>query len=280
MATIFRYTLAGLRGQILGWGIALFVLGLLFVPLYDMTLERRTQMEEIFKSLPPAISAFFGDLSQMFEPAGYLDVRYFTLMPVVLGIFAVLAGSGLLASDEEKGLLDLVLAYPVSRSEVFLGRLAAFVVATLAVLGLAWLGLVVPLNWSALAVSPGELVLPFLSLLAVLLLYGTLALLLSMVLPARRLAGMTAGLVVVASYFIRALAVLDPKLEPLARVFPLDYYQGARAIHGLNVGWIAGLLAVAVVFAGLAWWRFERRDIRVAGEGSWRLTFWKPRKAS
>ncbi len=30
-------------------------------------------------------------------------------------------------------------------------------------------------------------------------------------------------------------------------------------------------MAVAGVFALLAWWRFERRDIRVGGEGGWRL---------
>jgi hypothetical protein len=28
-------------------------------------------------------------------------------------------------------------------------------------------------------------------------------------------------------------------------------------------------LAIALLFALLAWWRFERRDVRVAGEGNW-----------
>jgi beta-exotoxin I transport system permease protein len=278
MAAIFRYALRGFRGQILGWGIALFVLGCMFVPMYDVTLERRSQMEDLLKTMPQAFSAFVGDLNQIFEPAGYLDVRYFTLMPVVLGIFAVLAGSGLLASDEEKGILDLVLAYPLSRTQLFLGRLAAMIVATLAILFLAWLGLVVPLAWSALAVSPPALFLAMLSLLAVLLVYAGLALFLSFVLPARRLAGMTAGLVVIASYFIKAFAVLDPSLRPLASLFPLDYYQGGKAIHGLNLGWFAGLVGAAALLVTLAWWRFERKDIRVAGEGSWRLAFWRRRK--
>jgi hypothetical protein len=29
-------------------------------------------------------------------------------------------------------------------------------------------------------------------------------------------------------------------------------------------------LALAILFAIVAWWRFERRDIRVGGEGGWR----------
>ena len=49
----------------------------------------------------------------------------------------------------------------------------------------------------------------------------------------------------------------------------LDAKHG-DAIDGLNGSWFAGLLAAAGLFAGLAWWCFERRDIRVVGEGGWR----------
>jgi hypothetical protein len=30
-------------------------------------------------------------------------------------------------------------------------------------------------------------------------------------------------------------------------------------------------VGVSLVFVLLAWWRFERRDIRVGGEGGWNL---------
>jgi ABC-2 type transport system permease protein len=74
----------------------------------------------------------------------------------------------------------------------------------------------------------------------------------------------------VASFFVTMLARLDPALEGLGRFSPLRYYQSGEAIRGLNGGWLLGLLAGAGVFGVLAWWRFERRDIRVAGEGAWR----------
>lgn len=272
MINVFRYTLARFRGQILGWGLGLFLLGLLVVPFYDIIVEQREQFEQLLKNYPPEFVAFFGGIDAFATPEGYLSVEFFSYMPLILGIFAVLAGSGLLASDEEKGTLDLVMAHPLSRTALFLGRLLAFVIATLAILALSWLSFVVAMNWSALDVGWGEMALPYLSLLGVLLLFGSLALLLSMLLPSRRLAAMTAGFLLVASFFITSLARIDENLETVAKLSPLNYYQSGEAILGLSGEWLLGLLAAAAIFAVLAWWRFERRDIRVGGEGSWQLS--------
>jgi hypothetical protein len=43
----------------------------------------------------------------------------------------------------------------------------------------------------------------------------------------------------------------------------------------LNSGWLFSLLGFGLLFAGLAWALFLRRDVRISGEGSWRLAFWK-----
>lgn len=272
MIAIFRYSLSRSRGQILGWGIALFLLGLLMVWFYPSIAGQQETFEQLLEVYPPEFSAFFGDLSAMTTPEGFLSVEFFSYMPLVLGVFAVLAGSGLLASDEENGTLDLVIAYPVSRTALFLGRLLAFVVTTVAILAISWLGLVVSKIWFPVDVGAFEMALPFLSLLAILLLFGTLALLLSMLLPSRRLAAMTSGLLLVASFFITGLARISEDLETIAKLSPLNYYQTQDAFEGLNSAWFGGLLVAAALFAVLAWWRFERRDIRVGGEGGWRIS--------
>lgn len=144
---------------------------------------------------PTEFTAFLGDMSTFATPEGFVSLEFFSYMPLILGIFGVLMGSGLLASDEEQGMLDLIIAHPVSRTALFVGRLLAFVVATIATLAIAWLGLVLPMNWSSMDIGWGRIWLPLLSL----------------------------------------------------------------------------LLGAAVVFTALAWWRFQRRGIRVGGEGGWRL---------
>ena len=272
MLTTLRYSLAQFRGQILGWGLGIAALGLILVPFYDVFKEQQADFMQMIESYPPEFMAFFGgDAASMATPAGYLGMYGFSMLPVILGIFALIAGSGLLASDEENGRLDLIVAHPVSRAALFWGRLAGFVVSTVAILILSWLGFCVLLGGSSLDVSWGEMALPFLPVLAQVLIYGTLALLFSMLLPARRLAAMAAGLVMVVSYFVSSMAALNESLASVARFLPYDYFQGGDALSGLNFTWFLGLLAASTVLALLAWWRFQRRDIRVGGEGGWRL---------
>ena len=143
MNTIFRYALLRWRGQIIGWGAALATLVLFVASLYDTAVQMRGQLEQLLKSLPPELMGFIGGADRLFSPVGFLDTRFFSLMPLILGVFAVITGSGLIAGDEENGTLDLILAHPVRRLELIAGRWLAFCCALLGILAMAWLGLVI-----------------------------------------------------------------------------------------------------------------------------------------
>jgi ABC-2 type transport system permease protein len=272
MGTIFRHQLARLRGQVIGWGIGLALLALMLVQFYDTIVDQADDLQKLLDSYPPEMMAFFGGDIDFVSPAGYLNIEFFSYMPLILGIFAVLIGSGLLASDEEAGRLDLLLAYPINRTPFFVGRVLALFIATLGILFIVWLSLAVPSRWNRLnEVSMLEMALPFVALLAQLMFFGGLALLFSQVLPSRRTAAMVSGLLLVASFFLPGLALINDVIEPLARFSPMYYYQGGGAINGLNTTWLFWLSSLAAMFVLLAWQRFERRDIRVGGEGGWRL---------
>jgi ABC-2 type transport system permease protein len=273
MYTIFRNALSRYRGQILGWGLSLAALCLYMARFYNTIARQKDQYMKLLDSFPKEMLAFFGtsEAMQMFTPSGYLNIEYFSYMSIIIGIFAILAGASMLAGDEESGTMDLVLAHPVSRTELFVGRALAFLVATISILAINWIGFLIGIPGSGLNLNAIEIAQPFLSLFGVLMLFGTLALVLSMLLPSRRMAAMTSGILMVASFFITALARLDSKLEQVAKLSPLNYYQGGLAIDGLKWGWLAGLVGFSILFVLIAWWRFERRDIRVAGEGGWRL---------
>jgi len=124
-----------------------------------------------------------------------------------------------------------------------------------------------------------ELLLPFLPLFAVLMLFAALALVLSMLLPAGRIAGMLTGALLIGNFLLTGLAKISEDLQPAMDLTPLRYYQGGQAVEGLNWGWLAGLLAVALLLAAGAWLLFRRRDIRVGGERSWKMPRLIPRRA-
>ena len=278
MREIFRFALTRLRGQILGWGVAMLLLGVTSVQFYDGIVDQVETLDQILKNFPPELMALFGDFSMAsyVTPEGYLGLQYFDMMAIlILGVFAILIGSGLIATDEENGRLDLILAHPVSRTALIAGRLSAFVAATLGILVLSWLGIVVPMEFTSMDLTWGEVALPFLSLFAELMLFGTMALLLSMLLPSRRAAASAAGFALIASYVLVALARMPSVgdvVKNAARLSPLTYYQSGQAIDGLNLGWFLGLLALSAILTALSAWLFQRRDIRVGGEGGWRLS--------
>jgi ABC-2 type transport system permease protein len=271
MATEFWHELMNNRGKVLGWGLTLAVLAGYLVSFYTTIADQQAELQKLIESYPPALMAFFGGTFDLFTPAGFLHIEFFSYMPIVLGIFALLAGSGLFAGDEEKGTLNLILSYPISRGRLFWGRLLAMVGVTLIILGVIWVGFGIGASMTPeIDFGWGDLLLPMLSMLSVLLLFETLAVVLSTVLPSRGLAAMISGVLLVGSFFITSLAQIDPDLKAFADVSPLTYYQGGRALEGFNGTWFAALMIASLFFALLAWWRFERKDIRVAGEGGWR----------
>lgn len=268
----FKHTLRRLSGQIIGWSIGLSVYAVMMALIYAdiATIDFSAMLE----SYPEAMIQFFGDsFMAISSPKGYLDLYFFNYMTVIIGIFTVGACAGLLVGSEERGQLDLILAHPISRSALFWGRLLGFTAAQSIILLVSWASWVIPGNSSGMDLTALEFLYPFIPLLAQLLLFGFLAVLLSLLLPAARLAAMVVGGLLVANYLMVGLSNINEDLQAIVDYTPLHFYQGGLAVEGINWGWFLGLMGVALLFALLAWWRFQVRDIRVGGEGGWNLNW-------
>jgi ABC-2 type transport system permease protein len=266
----FIYTIRRFRGQITGWGIGLFIYGFIMVALYDSIIKIEG-LVDLLNSYPPEILAFFGEITDLTSPEGYMDTYYFTYMTIIIGIFAANAGANLVVGDEEKGILDLIVAHPISRTSLFWGRMLGFVGAMGLVMIINWLGWVVPaaITGSSLDLNSIEFIRPFLPLYAILLFFGALAALLSLFLPSARSAAMLSGGLIFGNFLLQGLARLNDDLQTFIEYTPLHYYQAGKAIAGLKWDWLGGLLLGAAILAAVAWVLFLRREIRVGGEGGW-----------
>ena len=271
MYAVFKHTYARMRGQMLGWGIGLGLYILLMASFYD-TIARLGGLQDLLAQYPKDMLAFFGDAMMAINtPSGYLDLYFFNYMSVILGILVVGSCANLLVGDEERGILDLVLAQPVSRSALFWGRLLGFVAALVTILAVCLLTWAIPAKHYGMELTWLQFVRPFLPLLAELLLFGTLALALSLVLPSARAASATTGGLLVANYMLVGLSNINQDLKDIVAYTPLHFYQGGKAVDSLNWEWLVGLLGVSALLALFAWWRFQRHDIRVGGEGGWHI---------
>lgn len=265
----FKHTLRRLRGQIIGWGVGLALYGVVMGLLYD-TMQTLVGLEDMLASYPPELMAFFGDVMTMNTPGGYFGVYYASYLPLIVGIFVVPAAAGLLAGDEERGTLDLTLAQPVSRTGLFWGRWLGLVVATGLILLAAWAGWAITLPFTDFGIAPLALLLGYVPTGGLVMLFGALALLLSMLLPSARLAAMTAGALLVANWLLVGLAALNENLQAVLDLTPWALFQDGSAIVALEWGPVLALKALAWLLAAAAWLLFLRRDIRVGGERSWR----------
>lgn len=281
MFTVFRYTLRKSRGAIIGWGIGLALLAIMMGSMFDLVAgsnEMMDVMDGFAESMPEFAELF--NFEAMTTPSGWLDVEYFAFVPLIVGLFATGAGASLLARDEESGTLDLIQAHPVSRTVLFWGRFLANTLNIIILLLISWAALLLTMTWSENFTIPAfDLLLAFVSLFGILLVFMTLATFFSLLLPTRNIASMVTSMLVVASFFISFLSETVEELKRAADFSPLTYFETSEAIeNGLNMAWFGIFIAIGVVLSLISWQLFQRRDIRVSGEGSFRLPGWMKKK--
>ena len=274
MFTIIRNTLRKSRGSLTGWGIGLAALGILMGSMFDLIFATDEMMDVVnaYAVAMPELAVMF-NMDAMGTPIGWLDVEYFSFVPLMIGLFVTGIGANMLARDEEDGTLDLILAHPVSRTSLFWGRFLANTLVVIVLMLISWASLLLTMTWSENFIIPAfDLLLPFISLFGIIMFFMTLSLLFGMLLPARSMARMLSGMLVGASFFIALLSGVVEDLEPVADFSPLSYLETVNAIRdGLNLNWFGMFIAINLVVTLIAWQLFQRRDIRVGGEGSWRL---------
>src|SRR5262249_60875262 len=113
MRTIFLDTLAHFRGQVLGWGLATFLMGVLTVIRYNIFQDNQEPIRQLLAGEVGDLIGMFGDVTRLTTPGGFLLLALVSFLPLVLAAFAVLSDSGLVVAAEESGMHDLVLAHPV-----------------------------------------------------------------------------------------------------------------------------------------------------------------------
>jgi ABC-2 type transport system permease protein len=254
------------RWQIVGYGLALLAMAALIIFIWP---SYRTTVESI--KLPQGVQAFLGsDLSYASAP-GFVSAEFFSWIPVLLIVYAVVQGTGAIAGEEGSGTIDLLMAQPVARSTMVLQKCLAFCVGAAIVVGLGFVGFVVSIPFVSIDITLGDAAVASANLLPITLLFFAFSLWLGAAAPNRGIAAGIAVAVATATYFVNGLASGVHEISGLRYASPFYYYgAGLPLVKGIDWPHVTLLMGIALLFLLLALQAFERRDIATGGAASLR----------
>src|SRR6185437_14759297 len=125
MIPILKWELRRRRTALIWWMLCTAGLVLILMAIYPSIQHQAAQFNRAINQLPEGIRQLKNGNSTLdvSSPIGYLNAQVFYItLPLLYIILAVTRGSALLGRDEQDHTLELMLARPVSRATVLLGK--------------------------------------------------------------------------------------------------------------------------------------------------------------
>ena len=249
--SIFTKSLRDYRVAILGWGIGLGLLVYFYFAtvLSQLADTSGTQLQQIAGQFN-----FFGEVVKANTPGGFITFKIMGTLPLILGVWAILAGARMTRGEEESGALDIILSTPQSRLSVFIQKALALAAAT-GLLSLLMGLLIIPGMASAkLTPDPVAALLAAFNAGIVVYLFGALALLLAQFMSRGAAAGW-AGALMALFFILDATGRAVNGASGLRPFSPFYYYNRNLPLvpdFPTNWGALALLVALCVVLVGVA----------------------------
>lgn len=262
--SLLKHEVVSRRHAILWWGLGLILFGVTYIAAYPSMAGGLAAMElediAIYEAMGVQMSTF----------EGYLSSAVVQYLAIILIVYAIIAGTGTLAGEEDSGSLELLLATPIPRAQIVTAKALALAVVMLLILLIAAAGNAATLAAVEIAteVTPLDLFWAILSAWPLVMAFAMMSLFLGALLPTRRAAAMVATVVFIIAYFGKGLSGMVEALEPLQPLSLFYYFESTAALftEGVQSGDMLVLLAVALLFFLLSVLSFQRRNVTT---GAW-----------
>ncbi|HEX6580779.1 MAG TPA: ABC transporter permease subunit [Actinomycetota bacterium] len=262
MIDLVRKELRDQRRALIGWGIGLSAMVLMYSSFWPSVRDNADQFESYLENIPDALRSVIGELS-LGTPVGYLQSELFSFLgPALILVFAIGAGARSLAGEEEQGTLDLLVVTPITRRMIVLQKFAAMVLTALGLGVMLWISVVVVGRLFGLDVAIPDVAAAILHLLLLGVAFGAIAMFLGASRGRRALAiGVTSALAV-GTFILNAFAPTVDGFQWAARLSPFFYYGDTLPLrNGLHIGHAGVLVALAAVAVIATVASFDRRDL-------------------
>lgn len=141
---MFRRWLWESRWSAVGYGLGSAAYVLIIIAFYPTVRDNSAQLNELMNVYPEALKKAFG-IEEIGTLAGFLGAEALNIIwPLIVGVFAIMAGSAVVAQEIDNGTADLWLSVPERRSRLLLGKIVALAVVSLIIvvitLAAIWFG--------------------------------------------------------------------------------------------------------------------------------------------
>ncbi len=264
LGSVFAKSLRDLRRSFVGWSLGLVGYVALIVSVFP-TVRDNPDLNKLVESYPEALKAFiaFGGQLDYTSAAGYLGSELFSFMiPALFLVASVGNGAGAIAGEEERGTLDLLLSFPLSRTRIAAEKLGAMCAEVVCLGVVLWLALWLGARIFGMEISAAHLGAAVAVLVVLAVAYGSIAFMIAAGTGRKGLAvGLTVALAV-GAYLVNSLAALVSALEPFQKISPFYHYVAGDPLHGGLAPWhTLFLVAVGGVAALIGVVLFARRDV-------------------
>lgn len=243
---LFRRGLGDHRRALAGWGLGVIGYAALVASIFP-SIKGAADFKKLVQQYPDALKSLFGlgEGGDITSGAGYMDAELFSLiLPLLVLVLAIGSGARTFAGEEDRGLLELRLSYPVRRRDAVLAKGAAVAAEILVVCACGLAALVVLNEAVGLDLSVWRIAAALGGVAALALFYGWLALAIGAAVPSRMLAVGVPAALAAAAYLVGGLHQLAGWLDPLRFLSPFWLVGSTPLQKGID-GW--GTLAVAAV---------------------------------
>ncbi|HEV8024026.1 MAG TPA: ABC transporter permease subunit [Candidatus Nanopelagicales bacterium] len=248
--------------SLLWWSLGIVALVVLVDAFYP-SIAGDPALDQMMAELPEALRPLLGP-DDLTSPIGYLSSQlYLFFLPTVILVYGIGRGTSAIAGEEEDHTLDLLLAQPVSRTSLYVQKVAGVVFGIMVLSVVSLLPTLILAGPTGLDIPVQALVSVTVQMVAFLLVFSLLAMSVSAAFGRKGIGiALSAGLAF-ATFLIDGLGQSIDWLEPVRDLTPWRWYDATAAMNeGFLPGQLALLVLVAAVVAVGGLIAFRRRNLR------------------
>jgi len=264
MNIFFRELKANLKSLLIWSGIIILLIFMTVAKYSAFAGDPETL--KMLDSMPPAmLDALSMRGFNLTTISGFYGVMfvYFGLMAAIA---AAMWGSDSISKEERDKTVEFSLVLPVTRSRVVTAKGLAALVNCIAFVLITWVVSLVAVR----SFNPDQAFYNFLALemeamFVVELIFLAIGLLLGCAMKQYKLSGSTAVAIILATYFMSIMAVMNEKLDFLKYFTPFKYFDARELFRSgkMDVTYLLISAAIIIVCVVAAYWIYNKRDLYI-----------------